>query len=120
MSEDCGKADVYVDGHLEKTVDCWASSAIPHNIAFIKTGLDPHVKHTIKVVVRGEKNPMAKGTAVRHLLFEYSADTYRASDCFSSVQGKNQWSQLGSGGGHDVDLTFQDPVWRGSRLLVCG
>jgi hypothetical protein len=113
MSEDCGKADVYIDNHLEKTVDCWAFSAIPHNVAFIKTGLDLNVTHTIKIVVRGEKNSLSKGTAIKHMLFEYSAETYRASDCFSSVQGKNQWSQLGSGGGHNADLTFQDPVWRG-------
>jgi hypothetical protein len=113
MSEDCGKADVYIDDLLEKTVDCWASSAVPQSIAFIKTGLDPNVIHTIKIVVRGEKNSLSKGAAVKHMLFEYSAETYRASDCFSSVQGKNQWSQLGSEGGKHADLAFQDPVWRG-------
>jgi hypothetical protein len=112
MSEECGKADVYIDNKLEKTVDCWASSANPHNIAFIKTGLDPEVTHTIKIVVRGEKNSMSKGTAIKHMLFEYSAETYRASDCFSSVQGKNQWSQLRSSSGHNSDLTFKDPFWK--------
>jgi hypothetical protein len=120
MSEESGKADVYIDNILEKTVDCWASSTFPYNIAFIKTGLDPKVTHTIKIVVRGEKNSMSKGTAIRHMLFEYSAETYRASDCFSSIQGKNQWSQLETSSGHISDLTFHDPYWKGKAGCEIG
>ncbi|MBM4142450.1 MAG: hypothetical protein FJ225_02480 [Lentisphaerae bacterium] len=88
---DAGKADVYLDGKLEKTVDCWAAAGTPFQFGFIKTGLDPKQEHTIKVVVRGEKNAAATGTAIRHLLFEYGAESYRASDCFSGVVGKHGW-----------------------------
>jgi len=89
--EDCGKADVFLDGTLERTVDCYASAGTPFQFGFMKTGLDPKKEHTVKILVRGDKNPAAKGTAIRHLLFEYGAESYRASDCFSSVMGKHGW-----------------------------
>ena len=89
--EDCGKADVYVDNVLERTVDCYASPGTPFQFGFIKTGLNPDKNHTIKIVARGEKNAISKGTTIRHMLFEYAAESYRASDCFSSVMGKQCW-----------------------------
>ena len=84
----CGKANVYLDNRLEETVDCYAESATPYQFAFVKTGLDPKVTHTIKIVVRGDKNSRSSGTAVKHIQFEYAAESYRASDGFSSVPGK--------------------------------
>jgi hypothetical protein len=72
---DAGKADVFIDNVLEKTVDLhFQECALPYQFAFIKTGLDPKKPHTIKVVVRGDKNPGSSGTAVRHIAFEHAAD----------------------------------------------
>ncbi len=69
---DCGKADVLIDGVLEKTVDCFfAECPLVYQFAFVKTGLDPQKTHTIQIVVRGEKNPGASGTMIRHIAFEY-------------------------------------------------
>jgi hypothetical protein len=85
-----GQADVYLDGKLDVTVDTWAS--VPMNMfAYVKTGLDPNVQHTLKVVVRGEKNPKSTGAVIAHRNFEYSADTTRALYSFSAIQGKHQW-----------------------------
>jgi hypothetical protein len=109
---DVGKADVYLDGVLQATVDCWAVLPTAYQFAFIKRGLSSAHAHTIKVVVKHEKNPLSTGTVIRHMLFEYSADTYRASDNISSVQGKNQWSYLQLGGGVAKKLFFEDPVWK--------
>lgn len=110
---DMGKADVFVDNVLQATVDCWASAPNPYLFTFIKQGLSDGW-HTIKVVVRGEKGPWSSGTAIRHMLFEYAADTWRASDCFSSVQGKNQWRYQQDVDGTVTDLAgFQDPNWKG-------
>jgi hypothetical protein len=68
---DAGKVDVYVDGTLEKTVDCFFDEcALPYQFAFIKTGLDPKQPHTIKIVVRGDKNAASSGTKIRHIAFE--------------------------------------------------
>ncbi len=116
----CGKADVYVDDLLQKTADCYAELVTPYQFAFIKTGLDPNVTHTIKVVVRGDKNPRSSGTAIKHIQFEYSAESYRASDGFSSVPGKNNWHNLQRTGSADAPMLFKDPKWIGAGKCEIG
>jgi hypothetical protein len=88
---DGGKADVYIDGKLQGVVDCYYKEPLPFQFAFIKTGLDPEKPHAIRIVIRNEKHPESLGTTIRHLGFEYSAESYNASACFSSVMGKNNW-----------------------------
>ena len=112
---DCGKADVFIDGAFQKTVDCYSNPSTEEQIAFMKTGLDSKKVHTIKVVVRGEKNTKSKGTTVRNLLFEYSAESYRASDGFSSIQGKNCWYYQQKRGTNYVDMTFEGLRWVGDK-----
>ena len=65
-----GKADVYLDGVLQQTVDCSASHPLIYQFAFIKRDMNGAGPHTIKVVVRGEKGQLSSGTAITHLLFE--------------------------------------------------
>jgi hypothetical protein len=110
---DLGKADVYLDGKLQTTVDCWAQDGNPMVVAFMRRSLTDK-DHTIRIVVKGEKNPLSTGTAIRHMLFEYGADTYRASDGFSSVAGKNQWTNLERAGTDYTDLAFTEPLWLGN------
>jgi hypothetical protein len=87
-----GKADVYIDGTLRKTVDCFNPlSASCEVFVYLKTGLDPNKSHTIKIVVKGEKNPMSGGTSIGHIAIEYSAESYKASAGFCSLMGKNNW-----------------------------
>jgi hypothetical protein len=100
-----GQADVYLDGKLDATVDTWASVPI-HMFAYVKTGLDPNVQHTLKVVVRGEKNPKSTGTAIAHRHFEYSADTTRALYSFSAIQGTHQWRYQERLAGKLIDMKF--------------
>ena len=74
-ARDGGKADVFIDGALVETVDCFfAECALPYQFAFIKTGLDPKRPHTIKIVVRGDKNAGSSGTAIRHIAFEFAGE----------------------------------------------
>ena len=61
---DCGKADIFIDGELKRTIDGFFFYAKQtHNnmdlyhISNLKPG-----KHTVKVVVKGEKRPEATGT----------------------------------------------------------
>jgi hypothetical protein len=117
---DCGQADVFLDGALQATVDCYASVPITYQFGFIKTGLDPSVPHRIKVVLRGEKDPASKGTAIRHMLFEYAAESYRPSDGYSSVPGKNQWYNQQRGHATYRDMTFRDPNWKGDDTCEIG
>ena len=88
---DGGKADVYIDGKPEGVVDCYYKEPLPFQFAFIKTGLDPEKTHTIRIVIRNEKNPQSLGTTIRHMAFEYTAESYSASAGFSGVMGKNNW-----------------------------
>jgi len=112
---DCGKADVYIDGKFQKTVDCFANKNTAYQIAFMKTGLDARSDHTIKVVVKNEKDNLSTGTTIRHLLFEYSADSYRASDGYSSIKGKNGWYyQQKSGQVYHSDMVFKLSKWVGN------
>ncbi|MGA2618662.1 MAG: hypothetical protein ABSF26_13695 [Thermoguttaceae bacterium] len=117
---DCGKADVFLDGALQKTVDCYANVSTTYQFGFIKTGLDATAPHTIKVVVRGDKNPASKGAAIKHMLFEYAAESYRASDGYSSLPGKNQWHNQERIGGACRDMTFRDPNWKGDDTCEIG
>lgn len=112
---DCGKADVYIDGLFQKTVDCYSDHNTADQFAFNKTGLDPKAAHTIKVVVRGDRSDLSKGTVIRHFLFEYSAESYRASDGFSGIMGKNGWYYQQKDGSTYADMIFWNTKWVGDK-----
>ncbi len=111
---DCGLADISIDGIHQRTVDCYADPETAETITFLKTGLDPRASHAIRVVVRGERNVLSMGANIRHLLFEHSADSHRASDGFSGLQGKNGWHYLERTEEGFSELTFHAPHWEGS------
>ena len=71
-AKDAGMADVFIDGAFDTTVDCFfPECALPYQFAFIRTGLDPKRPHTIRILVRGDKNPGSAGAIIRHVGFEY-------------------------------------------------
>jgi hypothetical protein len=106
-SPNSGKADVYLDGALRKTVDCYSPRSTSCEVfVYLKTGLDPNKNHTIKIVTKGEKNPRSEGTAIGHIAFEYSAESYRASAGFCSLMGKNHWYYQQRKGSQDSDMQF--------------
>lgn len=67
---DQGKADVYVDGALDATVDLYSATTIGSASVYTKTGLASG-SHTIKVVVRSDKNASSGGYYVTVDAFEY-------------------------------------------------
>ena len=97
---------MYIDGTLQGAVDCYYKESLPFQFAFIKTGLDPEKTHTIRILIRNEKHPQSLGTTIRHMAFEYTAECYRASACFSSVMGKNNWWYLQGDGKKFGNLDF--------------
>lgn len=105
---DCagGKADVYIDSKLKETVDCYHKESLPFQFAFIKTGLDPETTHTIRIVIKNDKNPQSRGTTIRHMAFEYTAESYHAAAGFSSVMGKNNWLYQQGGDNKYSNLEF--------------
>ena len=54
-----GLADVFIDGELQETVDNYASEPSPKVVKFRKTGISGDRIHTIRVVVRKDRNPAA-------------------------------------------------------------
>ena len=71
-SSNHGYADVYVDGEFQQTVDCYAASPRTNVVKFEKTGLSGDRIHTLRVVVRKERNPDA-------------TDCYQDIACIQSV-----------------------------------
>lgn len=65
---DHGLADVHVDGVLEGTIDAYAPTALTPQVLFEKTGLDTGRIHTVRIVVRRQRNP-------------------GATDCFQGIYG---------------------------------
>lgn len=86
-----GKGPGLYHNALQREVDLYRPCEMPYQFAFIKTGLDPNVSHTIRIVVTGLKNAKSGGTAVGHMAFEHAAQSYKASAGFCSVAGKNNW-----------------------------
>ena len=102
-----GNADVYLDGVLRKQVDCYSPRSTSYEqFLYIKTGLKPGTRHTIKVVVTGTKHSKAAGAAIEHIAFEFSAESYKASAGFSAVMGKNNWFYEQLTGNIHNDLAF--------------
>jgi len=64
--KDGGKADVYVDGELKRTVDCYFyfSKQQHDDMSIYHITNLPEGKHTIKLVVKGEKRPESEGSRV--------------------------------------------------------
>ncbi len=106
-SPQSGRADIYIDGALRKTVDCYSPrSTSCERFLYINTGLSPNTRHTIKVIVTGKKHAKSAGTAVSHIAFEYSAESYKASAGFCSLPGKNNWYYQQWNGSAYTDLAF--------------
>ncbi len=65
VGPDGGWADVYVDGAREPTlIECWNPTVRYQQPLFIKKGL-PNAEHEIKLIVRGEKNPLSRGATIQ-------------------------------------------------------
>ncbi|THF81626.1 beta-xylosidase family glycoside hydrolase [Cohnella fermenti] len=67
-----GKADVYMDNVLQKTVDLYNASSLLQQWLYSVQGL-PDGTHTIKIVVRSDKNPSSTDTNVLVDCFQYAS-----------------------------------------------
>ena len=62
----CGKADIFIDGVMNRTIDCYfnfAQQSPGNTCIFLITQL-PEGKHTVRIVVKNEKRAEAEGTNV--------------------------------------------------------
>jgi hypothetical protein len=117
VGPDGGWADAFVDGVKEPTiVECWNPSPRHRQPLFLKKGL-ANGPHELKLVVRGEKNPLARGAQVRVDSAQYSAASGEAG--FGSGGGPKGPQRLifGYTGRHDyVDSTGN--AWRPGTEFV--
>ena len=73
VGPDGGWADAFIDGVKEPTlVECWNPSVRHRQPLFVKKGLT-NGPHELKLVVRSERNPLARGAQVRVDAAQYSA-----------------------------------------------
>jgi hypothetical protein len=119
QASDCGRADVFLDGTWQKTVDCFGKYT-PYKVWFARTDLDPRVEHKLQIVVRGEKSAPAQGAAIKHISFECAGDSNQASDGFSSVNGKHDWQYLSRDGTTEAGMAFQGNRWASAQPVVVG
>jgi hypothetical protein len=66
---DQGKADVFLDGILQCTVDCSATEPVIYQFAFMRRGLTDG-PHSIKIVAKGERGQLSSSANLTHLEFE--------------------------------------------------
>ena len=112
-----GWANAFVDGVKESTlVECWNPTVRHQQPIFTKSGLsnDPH---ELKIVVRGEKNPLARGARVCVDAAQFSAATGEAG--FGSGGGPKEPQRLifGCTGRHDY-IDSNGNAWRPGTEFV--
>jgi hypothetical protein len=106
-----------VDGAKEPTlVECWNPSVRQQQPVFAKSGLS-NGPHELKIVVRGEKNPLARGARVCVDAAQYSAATGEAG--FGSGGGPKEAQRLIFGyTGREDYLDSNGHAWRPGTELV--
>jgi hypothetical protein len=80
-NRDHGLADVYLDGLLQKTVDAYHPTWVCNAVLFEKTDLQAGPVHTLRIVVRKERNPAA-------------TDCYQDIDCFEAIEPVNRVEEM--------------------------
>jgi len=67
-----GYADVYIDGEFQRTIDCYSPNTLANVVKFERSGLSTDRIHTLRVVVRKDRNPDA-------------TDCYQDITCMQSI-----------------------------------
>jgi hypothetical protein len=72
VDRDGGFADVYIDDHRQRTViDCWNPQPRHRQLLYSMSGLE-NTKHEIKIVARGQGNPISTGANIYVDALQYS------------------------------------------------
>lgn len=87
-SWDSGKADVYIDGVLDATVDQYTPTTVRQHVVYEKRGLTPG-PHTIRIQARNDKNPSATGyyTVIDGLVYKPLAPAVYVNDTALTTSG---------------------------------
>jgi len=99
-NDDLGMATVYIDGVMAAdNIDCYSTTKAV-NMLFSKTNLS-NGSHTIKVVVKGTKNPSSSGTAIVHDYFDFPEVPLTIIDDASAINVYNgEWRTVANEDGY--------------------
>jgi hypothetical protein len=117
VGPDGGWADAFVDGVKQPTlVECWNPTIRHEQPIFLKNGLT-NGRHELKIVVRGEKNPLARGAQIGIESAQYSAATGDAG--FGSGSGPKGAQRLIFGyTGREDYIDSKGNAWRPGTEFV--
>jgi len=117
VGPDGGWADVFVDGIQEPTrVECWNPAVRHQQPIFVKKGLTNGF-HEVKIVARGERNPLAGGAQVRIDAALFSAATGEAGFGSGAGPGEPQRFIFGYTGRQDY-VDSKGGQWRPGTEFV--
>ncbi len=110
-------ADIYLDGVKQPVgLDCWCPTPRDQQVLYYKNGLK-QAKHTLKVVVLGERNPVAKGSHVYVDGLQWSAAT--GATGFGSGGGSDEPQRVIFGYSNRNDyVDSQGHTWRPATEVV--
>ena len=106
VGNDHGKADVYIDNVLDATVDLYNQHWAANTIVYAKRGL-PNGSHTVKIVVRSDKNLASSNYFVEiDALEALTQSATKVDDRSSGITYSGAWSQISSSIYHQSTSTF--------------
>ena len=85
-----GKADIYLDGSLVATIDQYQSGS-PVIVAAYDSGVIAQGTHTIRVVVKGTKNPSSAGYYIAVNGFDIYSDNSGSTLCYLPFDASASW-----------------------------
>jgi hypothetical protein len=136
LGESMGTADVFIDGHYDRTVDCYDADEIP-NVALYARTFASVGKHKVKIVARGEHQWRASDNWIVVNGFQVGANavtvvedapgagilwggSWRHSDGWEAAEGNNvSWTGKP---GDSAEFTFRGDgiTWVGKLCPACG
>ncbi len=106
-----GLADVVLDGEPQRApIDCWNPSERAGQVLFYRNGLD-HGEHTLRLLVRGQGNPVSEGAEVMIEGVQWSDATGEAGYGSGGGPREPQRLLLGYTGREDY-VDSQGHAWR--------
>ena len=106
VGNDHGKADVYIDNVLDATVDLYNQHWAANTIVYAKRGL-PNGSHTVKIVVRSDKNLASSNYFVEiDALEALTQSATKVDDRSSGITYSGAWSQISSSIYYQSTSTF--------------
>jgi alpha-L-fucosidase len=106
VGNDHGKADVYIDNVFDASVDLYNQHWAANTVVYAKRGLS-NGSHTVKIIVRNDKNPASSNNFVEiDALEALTQTTTKIDDRSPNITYSGAWSQISSSLYYQATSTF--------------